>query len=123
VLLAEDDDAVAELVTQMLDELGYDSSRVPDAREALTRVQSDDPIDLVLSDMVMPGDMVGLDLARAIRQQPGAPPIILMTGYSDAAAAAMAEGFELLLKPYTLEALGTALRTATEVVAGGARGA
>jgi DNA-binding LytR/AlgR family response regulator len=62
--------------------------------------------------MVMPGEMGGLDLARAVRQMRGDMPIVLMTGYSDAAAAAAAEGIDLLVKPYTLEALGNALNSA-----------
>jgi CheY-like chemotaxis protein len=113
VLVAEDDDAVADLVTQMLDELGYRSSRVPDAAMALAVVEAGDAsVDLVLSDMVMPGEMDGLDLARAIKQQRSTLPIVLMTGYSEAAASAAAEGIDLLVKPYTLEALSDTLRDA-----------
>ena len=54
----------------------------------------------------------GLDLARAIKLQRRTLPIVLMTGYSDAAASAAAEDIDLLVKPYTLEALSDTLRGA-----------
>jgi signal transduction histidine kinase/ActR/RegA family two-component response regulator len=113
VLVAEDDDTVAELVTQMLDVLGYQSSRVADATMALAVIEAGEAsIDVILSDMVMPGEMSGLDLAHAVKQLDSTLPIVLMTGYSDAAASAAAEGIDLLVKPYTLEALGNTLQTA-----------
>jgi CheY-like chemotaxis protein len=113
VLVAEDDDTVAELVTQMLDALGYRSSRVADAALALAIVEAGETrIDVILSDMVRPGEMGGLDLARAVKQLDSELPIVLMTGYSDAAASAAAEGIDLLIKPYTLDALGDTLRGA-----------
>jgi signal transduction histidine kinase len=113
VLVAEDDDTVAELVTQMLDVLGYRSSRVADAAMALAIVEAGETnVDVILSDMVMPGEMSGLDLARAVKQLNHNLPIVLMTGYSDAAASAAAEGIDLLVKPYTLDALGDTLRGA-----------
>ena len=113
VLVAEDDDTVAELVTHMLDVLGYRSSRVADAAMALAIVEAGEiNIDVILSDMVMPGEMSGLDLAHAVKDLESNLPIVLMTGYSDAAASAAAEGIDLLVKPYTLEALGSTLQTA-----------
>jgi DNA-binding NtrC family response regulator len=121
VLVAEDDDTVAELVTHMLEALGYQSSRVPDAAMALAVVEAGETsIDLLLSDMVMPGEMSGLDLAHAIKRLDTGLPIVLMTGYSDAAASAAAEGIDLLVKPYTLEALGNTLRNAIIAPAGAA---
>jgi len=59
--------------------------------------------DLVLSDIVMPG-MSGLELGRRVRHNLGAA-IVLATGYSDKASEALQEGFALLHKPYSLEAL------------------
>ncbi len=56
--------------------------------------------------------MSGLDLAHAVKQFDSELPVVLMTGYSDAAASAAAEGIDLLVKPYTLEALGNTLRNA-----------
>jgi two-component system NtrC family sensor kinase len=70
-------------------------------------------IDLVFSDIVMPG-MSGLELARLIREHHPETPIMLATGYSDRAAAALAEGFILLQKPYSLEALRKSLHQAMQ---------
>ncbi|WP_442678268.1 ATP-binding protein [Sphingomonas sp. ASY06-1R] len=109
VLVAEDDDHVAELVCEMLGELGYNSRRVTNATDALRLVKEDGPIDLVLSDMIMPGKMNGLELARQVSRHKPDLPVVLMTGFSEAAASAAAEGFPLLAKPYTMEALGETL--------------
>ncbi|WP_240320704.1 ATP-binding protein [Sphingomonas crusticola] len=112
VLVAEDDDHVADLVCEMLRELGYRAERVAAAPEALRALEEGGPFDLVLSDMIMPGKMNGLELAQeVVRREPDLP-VVLMTGFSEAAAAAAAEGFPLLIKPYTIEALGEALSQA-----------
>lgn len=109
VLVAEDDDHVADLVCEMLGELGYNTRRVTNATDALRLVKDDEPIDLVLSDMIMPGKMNGLELARQVSRHNPDLPVVLMTGFSEAAASAAAEGFPLLAKPYTMEALGETL--------------
>ena len=109
VLVAEDDEYVADLVCEMLRELGYKSRRGATAAETLRLLEEAGPFDLVLSDMIMPGKMNGLELAQeVVRREPGLP-VVLMTGYSEAAASAAAEGFALLVKPYTIEALGDVL--------------
>jgi CheY-like chemotaxis protein len=109
VLVAEDDEHVADLVCEMLRELGYKSRRGASATEALRMIEEAGPFDLVLSDMIMPGKMNGLELAQEIVRREPHLPVVLMTGYSEAAAAAAAEGFPLLVKPYTMEALGDVL--------------
>jgi len=112
VLIAEDDEHVATLVSEMLRELGYKSKRGATAAEVLRMIEESGPFDVVLSDMIMPGKMNGLELAQEIvRREPNLP-VVLMTGYSDAAASATAEGFPLLVKPYTMEALGDVLAEA-----------
>jgi signal transduction histidine kinase/CheY-like chemotaxis protein len=112
ILIAEDDDAVAEFVTGMARELHCDPHRVASAVDALALLDQGEQFDIVLSDMLMPGAMGGLDLAHRVSERWPELPIVLMTGYSAAAAAAGEEGFQLLLKPYTLEQLGHALATA-----------
>jgi signal transduction histidine kinase/CheY-like chemotaxis protein len=117
ILLVEDDDHVAELVTQMLDELGYANVRVGQAAAALETLAADPAFDLVFSDMVMPGEMNGLDLARELaRRYPGLP-VVLTTGFSDAAKVAAEQGVRLLLKPYRMEALQA--EVAAALAAGG----
>jgi CheY-like chemotaxis protein len=122
VLLVEDDEHVAELVMQMLTELGYEPTRAPNAVGALEMLRLEHAYDLVFSDMVMPGEIGGLELAQMIAKQDPGLPVILTTGYSASAAAAATEGMRLLVKPYRIEALAAEIeaalrdsrRTATE---------
>ena len=113
-LLVEDEDSVAALVAEMLDELGYDVSRAATAAAALRLLEAERAFQLVFSDMVMPGRMSGMELAREIsRRRPGLP-VIMTTGFSDAATAAREQGFRLLMKPYRIEALAEALEAARQ---------
>ena len=109
LLLVEDDDAVAAGVGHMVRDLGYTYVRAAQAADALRLLEQGDGFDLVFSDMVMPGDMDGLALAKAIRARDPDLPVVLTTGFSEAAAAATAERFRLLSKPYGIEALATVL--------------
>ena len=109
VLLVEDDDSVAQLVEEMLRELGYEVKRVGDGASALDALRVDPGYQLVFSDMVMPGDIGGLDLARDISRLRPDLPVVLTTGYSAAAAAATKEGRRVLVKPYRIEALAAEL--------------
>ena len=111
ILLVEDDPSLNELVGQMLEELGADVVRTSTAAEALAACDVTD-VDGVISDMVMPGDMDGLDLARRLRERRHDLPIVLMTGYSEAAAAASEEGFPILRKPFSIESLSVGLADA-----------
>ncbi len=111
VLLVEDDDSVAALVTEMLRELGYAVTRAASASIAL-RLLEVEPVDLVFSDMVMPGRMNGMDLAREIGVRRPGLPVVLTTGYSQAASAAREQGFRLVMKPYRMDALAAILADA-----------
>ena len=109
LLLVEDDDAVAAGVGHMLDDLGYRHVRVPNAAEALSLLEKDRRFDMVFSDMVMPGEMDGLGLAQEIRRRTPDLPVLLTTGFSEAASAATGEAFRLLPKPYGIDRLAEAL--------------
>jgi CheY-like chemotaxis protein len=111
ILLVEDDDEVAELVTEMLDQLGYDVLRVASAKAALGALANDRGVDIVFSDIMMPGGMNGLDLVREIRARRRQLPVLLTSGYSEATKGyTEAEGIRILPKPYCLDDLATALR-------------
>lgn len=112
VLLVEDDDTVANLVSEMLVELGYDFFRARDAGSALEALRTDSAFELVFSDMVMPGEMNGLELAEQIASEWPDMPILLTTGYSAAATSAAAKGVRLLVKPYRIEAFARELSAA-----------
>ena len=109
LLLVEDDDAVATGVGHMLDDLGYSHVRVASAAEALEVLEQDPGFDLIFSDMVMPGEMDGLGLAQEVRRRLPSTPVLLTTGFSEAASAATGEAFRLLPKPYGIESLSEAL--------------
>jgi signal transduction histidine kinase len=108
ILLVEDDPHLNDLIRQMLEEHGAKVFVAGSGEEGLAEF-SRHKVDAVLSDMVMPGTMSGLDLARELRRRGGALKIVLMTGYSEGADAALAEGFALLRKPFDLGELARAL--------------
>jgi CheY-like chemotaxis protein len=108
-LLVEDDREVAALTREMLSCLGFAVTHVASADAALGALANDRAIDIVLSDIMMPGGVNGLELAREIKRRHQNLPIILTTGYVEAAADMKDDEFHLLPKPYSLEALAEAL--------------
>src|SRR3984885_15331819 len=107
VLLVEDNPDVASASAGLLEELGYSVRWASDVDAALSEIAADG-IDLVLSDIVMPGKMDGLALARLLKQKHPGLPILLAAGYSEAARNAAAE-FPILRKPYQIHELNEAL--------------
>jgi signal transduction histidine kinase/CheY-like chemotaxis protein len=107
LLMVEDDDGVAVLVNGMLTELGYNVTRVDCAAKAIEALEVRHDIDLVFSDLVMPGEMDGMGLAREIARRWPRRRVLLTTGFSPAVAAA--KGMALLPKPYGIDALEAAL--------------
>ncbi|WP_063921277.1 hybrid sensor histidine kinase/response regulator [Bradyrhizobium sp. DOA1] len=102
VLLVEDNRDVSEVTRGLLEDLGFNVDLISDAESALRHLQtSDQAYRFLLSDIVMPGPMNGLELARRVRGFANKSlPIILATGYSGQAQSASDEGFLLLRKPY-----------------------
>jgi signal transduction histidine kinase len=111
VLLVEDNPAVADASTGLLEQLGYSVRWVPNAETALEQIEADG-IDVVFSDIIMPGKMDGLKLARAIREKNPDLPILLTTGYSDSVRHVRAD-FPVLRKPYQLHELSRELSKLT----------
>jgi PAS domain S-box-containing protein len=107
VLLVEDNPEVANASTGLLEQLGYSVRWVPDAAAALQEIEKNG-IDLVVSDIVMPGRLDGLGLARTIKQKHPALRILLTTGYSEAAQNVRTD-FPILRKPYQMHELSQAL--------------
>jgi signal transduction histidine kinase/ActR/RegA family two-component response regulator len=115
VLLVEDDNEVAALTTEMLVQLGYEVIRTASPAAALGALADGRSIDVVFSDIMMPGGMNGVQLAREIRIRRADLPVVLTTGYLGSEARnAEADGILLLPKPYRIEDLGTALESALE---------
>lgn len=105
LLLVEDTPEVAAATAGLLEARGHAVTLANGAESALAALQGEARFDLVLSDLVMPGEMDGLALARAIRRIWPELPVLLVSGYSDAAGEAAREGFPLLLKPVPAETL------------------
>jgi PAS domain S-box-containing protein len=107
VLLVEDNPDVASVSTALLEQLGYTVRRVADADAALREIERDG-IDFVFSDIVMPGKLDGLGLARRLKEIRPELPILLATGYSDAAGNVRGH-FPILRKPYEIHQLSDAI--------------
>ena len=105
VLVVEDNPEVAEVTMSMLEELGYQVQRVGDADSALDALARS-RFDLVVSDIVMPGALDGLNLARTIREQKPGLPVLLITGYSNVVDAG--NEFTILRKPCDIADLSRA---------------
>jgi two-component system NtrC family sensor kinase len=109
ILLVEDNHEVAAITTEIIETLGYEVICVDRARKALDILQQPDAqLHLLLTDVVMPGEMNGLELAHRARAQFPALPIILMSGYNEAIAGHH-EDFRILRKPLPAEQLARAL--------------
>ena len=93
-----------------LEQLGYQVRHAASAQAGLEVIEREGNIDLVFSDILMPGGMNGLELAEAIRARYSKIAVLLTTGYSSSAQDALRRGFAVLQKPYDLAALERALR-------------
>jgi len=113
VLVAEDDEAVRETVVALLNDLGYRVLKAKDAQSALSIIESGMPIDLLFTDVVMPGTLKSTDLARKARERIPHLAVLFTSGYSQDAiskAGRLDENVELLSKPYSRDALARKLR-------------
>jgi CheY-like chemotaxis protein len=119
VLLVEDTPAVARVAAAMLHEIGYDVVAAADADEALRRLSETADVAIMCTDIVMPGAMNGIALAREVgKRRPGLP-VLLATGYSREADEGGADlGLPVLRKPYQIDELARALAEATRAAAG-----
>ncbi|MDQ2780729.1 MAG: response regulator, partial [Pseudomonadota bacterium] len=111
VLLVEDNDELAEVTLALLQTYGCGIVRSRNGEDALVLARdAAQPFDVVLSDIVMPGALDGLQLARALRDRMPGLPVVLISGYSRALASA--QDFEVLQKPCAPGDLVAALRRA-----------
>ncbi|HWT51140.1 MAG TPA: PAS domain S-box protein [Caulobacter sp.] len=108
ILLVEDNPDVAEVAAGLLERLGHKVRLASNATSALAVLQDGAPPDLVFSDIVMAGEMDGLALARVLRERYPELPILLATGYSQAAEK-LGDAFRVLRKPYSLDELKSAI--------------
>ncbi|MGA6944917.1 MAG: PAS domain S-box protein, partial [Pseudolabrys sp.] len=104
VLVVDDSAEVAEVTSSLFEQLGFATVYRDSAEEALSLLADGTKIDLVFSDIVMPGAIDGVGLAREIRSRYPMLPVVLTTGYSDAARAAPPD-LRILRKPFDTDSL------------------
>jgi PAS domain S-box-containing protein len=110
VLVVEDDDEVAALTVEMINQLGYDTTRVASAEAALGALADRRAVDIVFSDIMMPGRMDGVELAQEIRRRRPNLPVLLTSGYAEGARRnAGAQEIKIIPKPYRIDELRDAL--------------
>ena len=113
VVVVEDDPAVRMLVMDLLKELGYRAHEAEDAKSALPLLESDMRIDLLVTDVGLPG-MNGRQLAEIARQHRPGLKVLFMTGYAQKAAERqgfLEDGMDMVAKPFSIEQLAGKIRT------------
>ncbi|TFY93037.1 response regulator [Pseudomonas nabeulensis] len=118
VVVVEDDPAVRMLVVNVLDELGYTAHQAADARTALPLLESDLRVDLLVTDVGLPG-MNGRQLAEIARQHRPGLRVLFMTGYAEKAAERqgfLEDGMDMVAKPFSIDLLATKIRSMINVV-------
>ncbi len=113
ILVVEDDDEVRETAVSLLSELGYRVVKARDAQSALAVVESGMPLDLIFTDVVMPGPVRSPELARKAKERLPHVGVLFTSGYTENAIVhhgRLDPGVELLSKPYTREALARKVR-------------
>ena len=109
ILVTEDDESVRGTVCSLLESFGYIVIQAGDAASAISILDSDDHLDLLFSDIVMPGGMNGVELADKARELRPGLRVLLTTGFAEAAIAA-GTSFEIVGKPYRSEDLARKIR-------------
>jgi PAS domain S-box-containing protein len=113
VVLVEDDPAVRMLVLNLLKELGYHAHEAEDAKSALPLLESGMRVDLLVTDVGLPG-MNGRQLAEIARQHRPGLKVLFMTGYAQMAAERqgfLEEGMDMVAKPFSIDLLAHKIRT------------
>jgi PAS domain S-box-containing protein len=109
VLVVEDDPSVRLLVRSVLEELNYVPLEASDAAQAIPILQSGKPLDLMVSDVGLPG-MNGRQLAEVAREHRPRMPILFVTGYAENAAIRagfLGTNMDMITKPFELESLAS----------------
>jgi CheY-like chemotaxis protein len=113
ILIAEDDDEVRATAIEMLGDLGYRVLKSHDAASALHIIESGLAIDLLFTDVVMPGKLKSTELARKARERQPDIAVLFTSGYTENSivhGGRLDASVDLLPKPYTREALARKIR-------------
>lgn len=113
ILVAEDDEAVRATAVELLRDLGYNIITAKDAESALVVLQSGVHVDLLFTDVVMPGSLKSPELARIAREKNPSLSVLFTSGYTENSivhGGRLDAGVQLLSKPYTKEAMARKIR-------------
>ena len=116
ILLVDDNEAVRTTAAAYLRECGLAVIEAADAASALDLLAAH-PVEALVTDIVMPGEMDGMGLAEAVKAARPRLPVLLVSGFSERAAEAQARGFSVISKPYSLPDLERRLRGLIETSA------
>ncbi len=113
ILVVEDEEAVRSSTVELLSALGYQVFEAEDAARAVELVESGAKIDLVFSDVMMPGPLTSLDLSKAVRSRLPSAQLLFTSGYAEGVLAhdgRLDAGVNLLQKPYNADVLSARIR-------------
>jgi CheY-like chemotaxis protein len=113
ILLVEDDETVNRFGCEVLTELGYNVVSAQDGNDALLKFERHPEIKMLFTDVILPGGMNGRQLATEIEMRRNSIKVLFATGYTRNAIVhhgRLDPGVEVLMKPYSYEALATKIR-------------
>jgi CheY-like chemotaxis protein len=113
VLVVDDEEAIRTLVADVLGEAGYHVITAEDGPSALRRLESDVRVDLLITDVGLPGGMNGRQVADASRVSRPGLKVLFITGYAENAVVGngrLDPGMQIITKPFSIEALGARVR-------------
>ena len=114
-LIVDDEPAIRHFLKAVLQKEKFQALEAEDAPQAFRLIQRlNGQLDLIVTDIRMPGEMDGLDLAYAVRDAFPTLPVLLISGFADADARRPGHNFELIRKPFKAEAILTSVKRLVE---------
>ena len=113
VLVVDDEPTVRMLVTEVLEDLGYAAIEAADGASGLRVLRSDTRIDLLVTDVGLPGGMNGRQMADAGRESRPDLKVLFITGYAENAVVGnghLAHGMHVMTKPFAMESLASRIK-------------
>ena len=117
MLVVDDEPTVRMLVTEILEDLGHIAIEAGDSASGLEVLQSDARIDLLVTDVGLPGGMTGRQMADAARVSRPDLKVLFITGYAETAVLGgrhLAPGMGVLTKPFAIETMAARIRSMIE---------
>jgi CheY-like chemotaxis protein len=117
VLVVDDERAVRTTLTEVLEHLGYDLLIAADAHDALRVFESNQRIDLLVTDVALRGGMNGKQLATTMRQTDPTLKVLFITGYAEQSVIGqepLPSGMQLIVKPFSIDTFVSTVHNITE---------